>query len=96
MLTKLVSSGEGGGEAVVFDHRAAPLGVAHGANICHAESVTSGSSTQVLDTQKSIYLLYFVFIHMQTRVREKARQSRHLCKNLLLNVYDTGLHFCIL
>lgn len=53
LLTKLMSSGEGRGEAVVFDYRAAPLGVAHGADIGHSKSVTGGGSTQVLDQTNS-------------------------------------------
>lgn len=46
-----MSGGEGRGEAVVFDHRAAPLRVTHGANICHTESVAGGGSAQILDTE---------------------------------------------
>lgn len=39
-LTKLVSSGEGRWEAVIFNYRTAPLWVTHGADVCHAKSVT--------------------------------------------------------
>lgn len=47
-VTELMSGGEGRGEAVVFDDRAAPLRVAHGANVCHAKSVAGGGSTKIL------------------------------------------------
>lgn len=47
-VTELVSGGEGWGQAVVFNDRAAPLRVAHGANVCHAESVAGGGSTKIL------------------------------------------------
>lgn len=57
-LTEFVRRGEGGGQAVVLDDGAAPLRVAHGANICHAKSVTGGSSTQVL----CVYIYVYMFI----------------------------------
>ena len=46
--TQLVGSGEGRGQPIVLNHRAAPLGVAHGAHVGHAQGVTGGGSTQVL------------------------------------------------
>ena len=51
-FTELVSCCEGRRKAVVFDHGAAPLGVAHGANVSHAESVTCGGSAQILNKEK--------------------------------------------
>ena len=50
--TELVSGGEGGGQPVVLDHRAAPLGVAHGAHVGHAQGVAGGGSAQVLRGQR--------------------------------------------
>lgn len=50
--TELMSSGESWRKAVVFDYRAAPLGVAHGANICHAKCVTGGGAAEVLDEKR--------------------------------------------
>lgn len=55
-LTKLMSSGEGWGEAVVFDHGAAPLGVTHGADIRHAKSVTGGGSAQILEQEQRLFI----------------------------------------
>lgn len=46
--TQLMGSGEGRGQPIVLDHRAAPLGVTHGAHVGHAQGVTGGGSTQVL------------------------------------------------
>lgn len=51
-LTQLMSSSEGWREPIVFNHRAAPFGVTHGADVCHAKSVTGWGSTQILAKRK--------------------------------------------
>lgn len=43
-----MGGGEGALQAVVFDDRAAPLGVAHGAHVGHAQRVAAVVTTDVL------------------------------------------------
>lgn len=94
-LTELMSGGEGRGQAVVFDHRAAPLGVAHGANICHAKSVTGGGSTQVLD-QTFFALVHVIRLELSKKPAEHVTYRTPVYYNLSLIFYSLGLRFYVL
>lgn len=85
-LTELMGSGEGRRQAVVFDHRAAPLGVAHGAHIRHAKSVTGGSSTQVLGEKKED-------IRTSEMIRTLEKSSR-TCHFINASILQLESHFC--
>lgn len=53
-------------QPIILNYRAASVGVAHRADICHSKSVTRMGTTQVLEGQKEDdyyrVLLFFLFI----------------------------------
>jgi len=53
LLTELVGRREGGGQAVVLDDGAAPLGVAHRPHVGHAQRVAGRGPAEVLETRGS-------------------------------------------